>query len=75
MTEKQEQTAEWVRITGVCPPEYHHRHVCSFCGGLAPTYVKGLREVELFSRFCPVCGAYMTNNGMPIGFSVKEEFE
>lgn len=62
MLEKQERTAEWVRITGMCPPEFHHKHVCSNCDGLAPSYVKGVKEIEFFSRYCPYCGAYMINN-------------
>ena len=59
---RDDKTGKWVRIMGMCPPEHHHKHVCSICDSYAPSYVRGYKEIEYFSRYCPFCGAYMTNN-------------
>ena len=46
----------WVKAHGMMPPEYHHRHVCSVCGGWA---LQDFYGRERFSLFCPHCGAKM----------------
>ena len=46
---------EWIRITGMAPPEYHGKHKCSVCGGMALCMM--MREV--LSDYCPYCGAKM----------------
>ena len=49
---------QWVKMTGMMPPEYHGHYECSECGW----HMKGLRnswtrEEEL--SYCPNCGAKM----------------
>lgn len=49
---------EWVKATGMMPPEYCGLHICSECGhyaGRKPPY--GGRE--MLSDYCPHCGAKM----------------
>lgn len=49
---------EWIKATGMMPPEFHGHHCCSECGNFAnmePPY--GNRED--LSRFCPNCGVRM----------------
>ena len=50
-----EKHGKWMKITGMSPPEYHGKHVCSECGDKA--LCKNHRE-EL-SIYCPNCGAKM----------------
>lgn len=47
--------AHWIKITGMRPPEYAGRHVCSECGGMALEN----RMREVLSEYCPYCGAKM----------------
>ena len=49
---------QWVRLTGMAPPEYHGHKVCSVCGCLAP-YDPIHPWREELSRYCPGCGAEM----------------
>ena len=52
------KTGEWIKATGMMPPEFHGHHCCSECGNFAnmePPF--GNRED--LSRFCPNCGARM----------------
>lgn len=49
---------QWIKMTGMMPPEYHGHYECSECGW----HMKGLRnswtrEEEL--NYCPNCGAKM----------------
>ena len=49
---------EWIKATGMMPPEFHGHHCCSECGNFAnmePPF--GNRED--LSKFCPNCGADM----------------
>lgn len=49
---------EWIKATGMMPPEFHGHHYCSECGNFAnmePPF--GNRED--LSDFCPNCGADM----------------
>lgn len=46
----------WVKPHGMMPPEYHHRHVCSVCHEYALHEFSGR---ELWSYYCPNCGAKM----------------
>ena len=48
---------KWIKATGMMPPEYHHRHICSVCERFALDQVHKGRE-EL-SDYCPNCGAKM----------------
>ena len=51
---------EWIKATGMMPPEFHGHHCCSECGNFAnmePPF--GNRED--LSNFCPNCGADMRN--------------
>ena len=51
---------EWIKATGMMPPEFHGHHCCSECGNFAnmePPF--GNRED--LSNFCPNCGADMWN--------------
>ena len=53
------KTGEWIKATGMMPPEFHGHHCCSECGNFAnmePPF--GNRED--LGRFCPNCGARMT---------------
>ena len=50
---------QWVKMTGMMPPEYHGHYECSEC----QWHMKGLRnswtrEEEL--SYCPNCGAKMS---------------
>lgn len=52
------KTGEWIKATGMMPPEFHGHHCCSECGNFAnmePPF--GNRED--LGRFCPNCGAKM----------------
>ena len=51
---------EWVKITGMAPPEYHGRHMCSLCGKFA------LHDKwhEVLSNYCPYCGATMNKENV-----------
>lgn len=52
------KTGEWIKATGMMPPEFHGHHCCSECGNFAnmePPF--GSREN--LSKFCPNCGADM----------------
>lgn len=54
------KTGEWIKATGMMPPEFHGHHCCSECGNFAnmePPF--GNRED--LSNFCPNCGADMRN--------------
>lgn len=55
------KTGEWIKATGMMPPEFHGHHCCSECGNFAnmePPF--GNRED--LGRFCPNCGTRMVNN-------------
>lgn len=52
-------TGEWVKPTGVMPPEYHGHYECSECGFWAMRdWRKPWRGVVL-TNYCPNCGTYM----------------
>lgn len=46
---------EWLKKTGMAPPEYHGRHTCSICGKFAPYD----RFHKRLSDYCQNCGAKM----------------
>lgn len=48
---------KWVKATGMMPPEYFGKHVCSVCDHFAPNYFQGTHE--WLSPICPCCGAKM----------------
>ena len=53
----EQKTGEWVKATGMMPPEFHGHHCCSECGNFAnmePPF--GNRED--LSDYCPNCGSY-----------------
>lgn len=57
---KEESVGEWIKATGMMPPEFHGHHCCSKCGNFAnmePPF--GNRED--LSKFCPSCGVKMRN--------------
>lgn len=56
------KTGEWIKATGMMPPEFHGHHCCSECDNFAnmePPF--GNRED--LSKFCPNCGARMYKDG------------
>lgn len=48
---------EWLKVTGMMPPEYFGRHVCSVCDHFAPNEHYGTHE--WLSPICPNCGSKM----------------
>lgn len=48
--------AKWVKATGMMPPEWHGRHICSFCKEFA---LRDFHYRESLSNYCPNCGAEM----------------
>jgi len=49
---------QWIKMTGMMPPEYHGHYCCSECGW----HLKGLRNSwtrEEEMPYCPNCGAKM----------------
>lgn len=51
----------WLKATGMMPPEYFGRHVCSVCDNFAPNEFHGTHE--WLSPICPYCGAKMDEDG------------
>lgn len=49
----------WIKATGMMPPEYFGRHVCSVCDHFAPNEFHGYHTHEWLSPICPHCGAKM----------------
>lgn len=47
---------EWIKETGMAPPEFQGRHKCSLCFHYALGWKMGCEEL---SPFCPNCGALM----------------
>lgn len=47
----------WLKATGMMPPEWFGRHVCSVCDNFAPAEFR--RTHEWLSPICPNCGAKM----------------
>lgn len=48
----------WLKATGMMPPEWFGKHVCSVCDHFAPNdEYRGIHE--MLSPICPHCGAYM----------------
>lgn len=47
----------WLKATGMMPPEWFGRHVCSICDNFAPNEFHGTHE--WLSPICPNCGAKM----------------
>lgn len=52
------KTGEWIKATGMMPPEFHGHHCCSECGDFANMGAP-LGNREDLSRYCPNCGAKM----------------
>lgn len=48
---------QWLKATGMMPPEWFGRHVCSVCDNFAPAEFR--RTHEWLSPICPHCGAKM----------------
>ena len=46
----------WIKATGMMPPEYTGRHVCSVCNYFAPNE---FHSREWLSPICPNCGTKM----------------
>ena len=53
-----ERTGEWIKATGMMPPEFHGHHCCSECGNFANMETPFGNREDL-GRFCPNCGAIM----------------
>lgn len=53
----------WLKATGMMPPEYFGRHVCSVCDHFAPNEFHGYNTHEWLSPICPHCGAKMDKKG------------
>lgn len=53
-----ERAGNWIKATGVAPPEFAGRYVCSNCGHYALMDMPYSNRQEL-SHFCPNCGARM----------------
>ena len=53
---------EWIKATGMMPPEFHGHHCCSECGNFANMETPFGNREDL-SRFCPNCGAKMCKGG------------
>ena len=49
---------EWIKATGMMPPEFHGHHCCSECGNFA-NMESPFGNREDLSNFCPTCGALM----------------
>jgi len=49
------QHGQWIKISGMAPPEYHGKHRCSLCGAMA----LDRKFHEELSDYCPYCGAKM----------------
>lgn len=56
------KTGEWIKATGMMPPEFHGHHCCSECGNFANMGAP-LGNREDLSKYCPNCGAKMTKGG------------
>ena len=56
------KTGEWIKATGMMPPEFHGHHCCSECGDFANMGAP-LGNREDLSRYCPNCGAKMYKDG------------
>lgn len=56
------KTGEWIKATGMMPPEFHGHHCCSECGDFANMGAP-LGNREDLSRYCPNCGAKMYKGG------------
>ena len=52
------KTGEWIKATGMMPPEFHGHHCCSECGSFA-NMCPPFGNREDLSDFCPNCGAKM----------------
>ena len=50
-----EKESEWVKMTGMMPPEYTGHYQCGNCGW------HGKHDKENEYKFCPECGAKMKN--------------
>ena len=48
----------WLKATGMMPPEYFGKHICSVCNSFAPNDYYH-RTHEWLSPICPNCGAKM----------------
>lgn len=57
---KEELVGEWIKATGMMPPEFHGHHCCSKCGNFANMQPPFGNREDL-SKFCPSCGAEMRN--------------
>lgn len=56
---KPAKPGHWYKPTGMMPPEYTGVYRCSICDCIAMRDWKRMRQV--LTRFCPGCGAFMTN--------------
>ena len=52
--------SEWIKPTGMMPPEYHGHYECVKCGGWAMEEWGGHHRMVL-TKFCPHCGRPMKN--------------
>ena len=59
--ERTQRTGEWIKSTGMAPPEFTGRYICSECGRYALMRVPYGNRQEL-SNHCPHCGARMVNS-------------
>ena len=58
LKEQQPKRGQWVRLTGMAPPEYHGHKICSLCESMAP-YDPLHMGREILPKYCPGCGAKM----------------
>lgn len=53
--------AEWIKPTGMMPPEYHGHYECSSCGTWAGrNWLRPWKGI-LLTKYCPGCGKEMIN--------------
>lgn len=48
--------AKWIELSGMMPPEWRGRHICSECMKFA---LRDFYHREKLSDYCPSCGAEM----------------
>lgn len=53
------EESEWIKPTGMMPPEYFGRYQCAKCNGWAMNDWKGFKTI--LTKFCPHCGRPMKN--------------
>ncbi|MBR4457361.1 MAG: hypothetical protein IKS31_00155 [Clostridia bacterium] len=58
---REQEVGQWIRLTGMAPPEFHGHKICSVCNCLIP-YDPIHPWREMLTPYCPACGAKMDVN-------------